>query len=78
MFALVRRNPAPIAVYLTLVAAFVTGVWWYGYAAALAQLDRRAPSGLALAADSLTGSFRRFWVLAQRPPRPPQLSAVHA
>ena len=78
MFALVRRNPAPIAVYLTLVAAFVTGVWWYGYAAALAQLDRRAQSDLALAADSLTGELRRFRELAVLTADRPELAAVLA
>lgn len=78
MFALVRRNPAPIAVYLTLVAAFVTGVWWYGYAAALAQLDRRAQSDLALAVDSLTGELRRFRELAVLTADRPELAAVLA
>ncbi len=53
-----------IAGFLAAVTAFAGGVWWYGYVAALAQLEQRARSDLALASDSLTGELRRFRELA--------------
>ncbi len=76
MFAISRKNIGPILAYLTFVAAFVSGVWWYGYGVALVQLDRRAQSDLALAADSLTGELRRFRELAVLTADRPELADV--
>ncbi|MEJ6402403.1 sensor histidine kinase [Yoonia sp. 2307UL14-13] len=69
--------------YLLVIAGFlvaVTGVtavvWWYGYTAALAQLDQRARSDLALASDSLTAELRRYRELAVLTADRPQVRAV--
>ena len=73
-----RKNPWGILAYLVTVALFVSGVWWYGYVAALGQLERRAQSDLTLAADSLTAELRRYRELAVLTADRPQLSAVLA
>jgi two-component system C4-dicarboxylate transport sensor histidine kinase DctB len=53
-----------IAAFLAAVTAFAGAVSWYGYMAALGQLEQRARADLALASDSLTGELRRFRELA--------------
>lgn len=67
-----------IFAFLTAVLAFAAGVWWYGYVAALGQLEQRARSDLALASDSLTGELRRFRELAVLTADHPQLQPVLA
>ncbi len=59
-----RNRLIGISTYLLAVATFVAGVWWYGYGAALDQLDKRAQSDLALASDGLRGELARFRELA--------------
>ncbi|MCO4846400.1 MAG: sensor histidine kinase [Yoonia sp.] len=78
MFVVSRKSPWGILAYLIAVALFVSGVWWYGYVAALGQLERRAQSDLALAADSLTAELRRYRELAVLTADRPQLGAVLA
>lgn len=73
-----RKSPWGILAYLVTVALFVSGVWWYGYVAALGQLERRAQSDLTLAADSLTAELRRYRELAVLTADRPQLGAVLA
>lgn len=67
-----------IAAFLVAVTAFAGGVWWYGYVAALGQLEKRAQSDLALASDSLTGELRRFRELAVLTAQHPALQPVLA
>lgn len=76
MFSRTNQSPWGIVAYLVSVALFVVGVWWYGYIAALGQLDRRAQSDLALAADSLSAELRRYRELAVLTADRPQLAAV--
>ncbi|MBE0413033.1 ATP-binding protein [Yoonia sp.] len=64
--------------YLAAVGVFAAGIWWYGYVAALGQLEQRARSDLALASDSLTGELRRFRELAVLTADHPQLRPVMA
>lgn len=64
MTAAYRNSLIGVVAYLAAVAGFVAGVWWYGYGAALVQLDRRAQSDLALAADGLLSELERFRELA--------------
>ena len=65
-----------ISAFLAAVTAFAGGVWWYGYVAALGQLEQRARSDLALASDSLTGELRRFRELAVLTADHPQVLPV--
>lgn len=78
MFSRISKSPWGILAYLIAVALFVSGVWWYGYVAALGQLERRAQSDLTLAADSLTAELRRYRELAVLTADRPQLGAVLA
>ena len=55
---------AGIAGYILAVALLAGGVWWYGYGAALGQLESRGRSDLALAADQLTSELQRYRELA--------------
>lgn len=50
--------------YFAAVALLAGGVWWYGFGAALVQLESRARSDLALAADQLTSELQRYRELA--------------
>lgn len=76
MHRLFRPGLLTIAGFLAAVMAFAAGVWWYGYVAALAQLDQRARTDLALASDSLTGELRRYRELAVLTADHPQLRSV--
>ncbi len=76
MRQLLRPRLMIIAGFLAAVAAFAGAVWWYGYVSALAQLDQRARSDLALASDSLTSELRRFRELSVLTADHPQLRAV--
>lgn len=78
MFSIKRKTPWGILAYLITVTGFVSGIWWYGYGVALGQLDRRAQSDLALAADSLSAELRRYRELAVLTADRPQLAAVLA
>ncbi len=64
MTATYRNSLIGIIAYLVGIAVLVMGVWSYGFGAGLAQLDKRAESDLALAADSLVGELARFRELA--------------
>ena len=64
MTATYRNSLIGIIAYLVSIAVLVMGVWFYGFGAGLAQLDKRAESDLALAADSLVGELARFRELA--------------
>ncbi len=55
---------AGIAGYILAVALLAGGVWWYGFGAALGQLESRGRSDLALAADQLTSELQRYRELA--------------
>jgi len=55
---------AGISGYILAVALLAGGVWWYGYGAALGQLESRGRSDLALAADQLTSELQRYRELA--------------
>lgn len=55
---------AGLAGYAAAVAVLAGGVWWYGFGAALGQLESRARSDLALAADQLTSELQRYRELA--------------
>lgn len=55
---------AGLAGYAAAVAVLAGGVWWYGFGAALTQLESRARSDLALAADQLTSELQRYRELA--------------
>lgn len=55
---------AGTAGYATAVALLAGGVWWYGFGAALGQLESRGRSDLALAADQLTSELQRYRELA--------------
>ena len=59
-----RNRLIGIAAYLMAVAALVAAVWWYGYGAALGQLETRARSDLALASNGLVSELERFRELA--------------
>ncbi len=62
-----RNTPGLIAGfvgYVLAVALMAGGVWWYGYGAALEQLESRGRSDLALAADHLTSELQRYRELA--------------
>jgi len=50
--------------YVAAVALLAGGVWWYGFSAALDQLESRGRSDLALAADQLTSELQRYRELA--------------
>ncbi len=76
MRQLFRLRLLIITGFLAAVVAFAGGVWWYGYVSALAQLDQRARSDLALASDSLTGELRRYRELSVLTADHPQLRAV--
>jgi two-component system C4-dicarboxylate transport sensor histidine kinase DctB len=78
MGRILRLRVLVIAGFLAAVLAFAGGVWWYGYVAALAQLEQRARSDLALASDSLTGELRRFRELAVLTADHPQIRPVMA
>ncbi|RYG91995.1 sensor histidine kinase [Loktanella sp. IMCC34160] len=64
MFAPRLRRLAVILSFLAAVAAVAGGVWAYGYAGALRQLQSRGQSDLALAGDRLTGELQQFRSLA--------------
>lgn len=53
-----------ILAYLAVAAGFSVGVWWYGYTAALDQLEQRGRADLALASDQLSSELERFRELA--------------
>ena len=78
MERILRPRMFVIAGFLAAVTAFAAGVWWYGYVAALGQLEQRARSDLALASDSLTGELRRFRELAVLTADHPQVRPVIA
>lgn len=59
-----HNRAAGVIAFLVAVGVFTAGVWWYGYGAALGELDRRARSDLALASASLTGELKRVRELA--------------
>lgn len=51
-------------VFVALVAVFAAGVGWFGYTAALDEIERRGTSDLSLAADRLTAELLRYRELA--------------
>jgi len=55
---------AGTATYAAALALLAGGVWWYGFGAALGQLESRGRSDLALAADQLTSELQRYRELA--------------
>lgn len=73
-----RNRLIGICAYFAGVTAIVAAVWWYGFTGALAQIERRAQSDLALASDSLVSELKRFRELAVLTADRPQVRGVLA
>lgn len=64
MRAIIRHRYAIRFAFALLLATVSGGVWWFGYGQALAQIEERGKSDLALAADWLTAQLQRYQELA--------------
>ena len=73
-----RSKLMVITAFLLIVAALAAGIWRYGYAQALGQLEKQGRADLALATDRFTGQLRRYQELAVLMAEHPALARLKA
>ncbi len=77
MTGVTRSRLLIVTVFLLIVALCAAGIWRYGYAQALGQLEKQGRADLALATDRFTGQLRRYQELAVLMAEHPALASLN-